>query len=458
MLATRSLLTSRRSLTVPAIGATASMAALVASHAFIDLVSSSIGALLPTMKTRFSLSSMQAGGLVATLAASTSLSQPLVGRIADRIGARRVAGVGAVMSSGLLALVGVSPHLWMVFLLIIVGGLGAAGYHPASAVLARRILPERAQLAMSLFAGGGMLGMAVGPIAVLLIAAHAGLGFTPLLLIPGVTLGAVLWRLLPGESVIAHPPQQGASWNLLRGRVGGLALAAGFAGLAATTFVAGLPMWLTRSGRVAGDSATIGITLGLFQVGAALGGIAIGWAVCRVAPPRLAFGLLLIAAPLLLLVLALEPGSVDFFAAALAAGVLVNAAGPLIIVAAQEHAQHAVASASGIVMGLAGGAAGFAFVGIGAIADSVGLRTGLSIGFLATVPAALIARQFLADQPVADSPKLLVGAACGCLSCACAVSATLHRCGETCACPVSVESDGTNQGADLPPKRLLWAR
>ena len=37
-----------------------------------------------------------------------------------------------------------------------------------------------------------MLGMAIGPIAVLLIAAHAGLGFTPLLMIPGVVLGAVL--------------------------------------------------------------------------------------------------------------------------------------------------------------------------------------------------------------------------------------------------------------------------
>ncbi len=53
---------------------------------------------------------------------------------------------------------------------------------------------------------------------------------------------------------------------------------------------------------------------------------------------------------------------------------LVNAAGPLIVVAAQEHAPHAVAAASGVVMGLAGGAAGFAFIGIGAVADAVGLR------------------------------------------------------------------------------------
>ena len=94
---------------------------------------------------------------------------------------------------------------------------------------------------------------------------------------------------------------------------------------------------------------------------------------------------------LLLVVLALEPGSVEFFVTAFAAGILISASGPLIIVAAQERAPHAVAAASGIVMGLAGGAAGLAFVGIGALADAIGLRPALSAGFLASIPAAYIA-------------------------------------------------------------------
>ena len=45
-----------------------------ASHTFVDLVSGGIGALLPTLKDRFSLNSMQAGAIIATLAASTRLS------------------------------------------------------------------------------------------------------------------------------------------------------------------------------------------------------------------------------------------------------------------------------------------------------------------------------------------------------------------------------------------------
>jgi FSR family fosmidomycin resistance protein-like MFS transporter len=434
MLATRSLLASPRSYTMPAVGTAASMAVLATSHTFVDLVSGSLGALLPTLKERFALSSMTTGALVATIAASTALSQPLVGRVADRIGARRVAGVGAVLSAALLALIGVAPRLWMVFALIVLGGLGSAGYHPAAAVLARRVLPDRAQLGMSLLAAGGMLGMAVGPITVLFIAAHLGLGFTPLLMIPGVVLGAVLWRFLPGESTVSAAPRRGGARELLRGPVGRLALAAGLTGLAGTTFAAGIPMWLTESAGMADDAVPIGITLAVFQAGAALGGLAIGWAVSHSAPARLAFASLMLAAPLLVAVLAVEPGSGAFYGTALAAGVLLNAAGPLIIVAAQEHAPHAVAAASGVVMGLAGGAAGFAFIGIGALADAVGLRAGLTVGFLAVVPAAAIARRARARRPATDSPQLLLGAMCGCISCSCVSTPGGHRCTDSCAC------------------------
>ena len=49
MLATRSLLASPRSYTMPAVGTATAMTVLAASHTFVDLVSGSIGALLPTL-------------------------------------------------------------------------------------------------------------------------------------------------------------------------------------------------------------------------------------------------------------------------------------------------------------------------------------------------------------------------------------------------------------------------
>jgi hypothetical protein len=134
--------------------------------------------------------------------------------------------------------------------------------------------------------------------------------------------------------------------------------------------------------------------------------------------------------------LTIEPASPTFIVAALGAGVLLNSAGPLIVVAAQEHAAGAVAAASGIVMGLAGGAAGFAFIGIGAVIDNIGLRAGLSLGFLATIPAAIIAYRALAGHTTAE-PRLLIGAMCGCLSCSCVTVPGKHRCSENCACELA---------------------
>jgi FSR family fosmidomycin resistance protein-like MFS transporter len=347
---------------------------------------------------------------------------------------QRLRHAGLLASMGTVGvrstLLGVAPELWVVFLLIVAGGLGSAAFHPAAVVLARRVLPDRAQLAVSLFAAGGMIGMAFGPLAVLLIAAHAGLGFTPLLMIPGVILGDILWRFLPPEPRAPRAVDVGQARELLRGPVGRLALAAGLMSLALTTFGAGLPMWLTEEGGYADDAAPIGIMLALFQIGAAVGGLTIGWAASRVLPARLAAITMLLAAPTLLLVLAVEPGSVAFYSSVLVAGLLGSAATPLLIVGAQERAPHAVAAASGMVMGLANGAAGLAFIGVGALADAAGLRIGLTVGFLAAVPAAVIARHALASLPTTE-PQLLIAALCGCVACGCAVADT--RCDDNCA-------------------------
>jgi FSR family fosmidomycin resistance protein-like MFS transporter len=359
--------------------------------------------------------------MVAAVALCTSMAQPLAGRIADRLGAKRVAATGAVLCSALLSMVGIAGHVWIVVALIVVGGFASAGYHPASVVLARRVLPDRAQLAVSLFSAGGMLGLAVGPLAVLLVAAHAGIGFTPLLMIPGVVLGGVMWHFLPADPPpVARDRAATRPTGILRGPVGALTLASALVALAATTFSAGLPLWLTEHAGFDIDSAAIGITLALFQIGSVAGGLLSGYLACRIVPSRLCFASLILAAPALALALFTEPGGPVFYMAVTAAGALTNAGVPLLIVAAQEHSPHSVGLASGMVMGLANGAGGLGFVAIGFLADSQGLRAALLAGFAVVVPAALVARRALAARPTTDAPQLFViGCGCACSSCSC---------------------------------------
>jgi MFS transporter, FSR family, fosmidomycin resistance protein len=397
----------------------AAVAALAASHAGVDAVTGSISALLPTLEARFELSGSGVATLLATLSASSMLAQPVVGRLADRIGARAVAAGGAVVAAGLLSLLGVVGHIALLYALLVVGGLGSAAFHPAAAAAARRVLPERASLAISIFSAGGMVGMALGPIAMLLLIAHAGAGFTPLLMIPGVALGALLWRVLPDHTPRTSHATGRARARLVRGPVGRLAGAGLFVALASTTFHAGLPLWLTE--RHDGNTATLGLAFIAYEIAAAAGGMLSAWAASRVCPAWLGGGSLALAPIALVGVFATTPGTAAFYLACVAAGVLLNAATPLLMVAAQERSDGAEAAASGL-MGFASGAAGIVFIAIGALMDAAGLTAGLMAGFAFLAPAAFIAGRALDPRP-ASIPVLDVVAASGGGACACPAAA-----------------------------------
>ena len=162
------------------------------------------------------------------------------------------------------------------------------------------------------------------------------------------------------------------------------------------------------------DAGLISWTLAVFELSAAAGGLTAGWAARRVRPARVAASTLG-AAPLLLgAALAAEPGSLWFFAITAAAGATANAAVPLLIIAAQDRAPHAVAAASGMLMGLANGVAGITFVAVGVLADIAGLTVALTAGFAAALPAAVVAGRSLRHRPTASRPLTLVPAGrCG---------------------------------------------
>ena len=400
----------------------AAVAALAASHAGVDAVTGSIAALLPTLEARFELSGSGIATLLATLSASSMLAQPTIGRLADRIGSRAVAAGGAVLAAGLLSLLGVVGHIALLYALLVVGGLGSAAFHPAAAAAARRVLPERASLAVSVFSAGGMLGMALGPMAVLLLIAHAGVGFTPVLMIPGVGLGLVLWRVLPDPAPSRPAHAEGhARARLVRGPVGRIAGAGMFVALASTTFHAGLPMWLTD--RHDADPSILGLAFVAYEIAAAAGGMLAAWASTRVCPAWIGGGSLAVTPIALIGVFTSTPGTPMFYLACVASGLLLNAATPLLMVAAQDRSNGAAAAAAGL-MGFASGTAGIAFIAIGALMDAAGLTVGLFVGFAFLAPAAFIAGRALDPRPAAGRVLDLVAAAsCGSDACACPTAA-----------------------------------
>ena len=376
-------------------GATLSGAVLVgllaASHAAADIPFSAVSALLPSMQARFGLTESVLALLVATLSFAASVTQPLFGALADRVGARVVGAGGVVASSALLALVGVAPSLGLLFGLLLAGGLASAAMHPAFTSLSRSTGAGRPGLAVSLYSAGGTFGVAIGPVAVLTLMSNLGLSGTPWLMVPGVALGIATYLAVPAEQPGGRERSPMLDLRLITGPVGALTLAATLAGVPFVAFGAGISLWLVAEHGVARDAALIGWTLSAFALAAAAGGVVAGSLAGRVST-RFAVSATMVAATVpLFAIFALQPGSPLYFVAVMAAGGLLNASLPLLVVTAQNLVPRSVAAASGMLMGLAHGVAGLLYVGVGALQEAVGTGPALAATYTLVIPAAAVA-------------------------------------------------------------------
>lgn len=212
------------------------VALLTVAHAVTDTLSSTRSVLLPTVQARFGLGETMLAALVATLWVSTSLAQPLFGVLSDRPGSRRVAITGVGLGAVLLSLLAVVPSAALLFAVLLLGGLGSAAYHLAATSLARLAGGRRSELAVSLFSAGGTLGLALGPVVLLVIVGAFGIGAAPWLMVPGLLLTLVLALRLPADQPRPTTRPALLDRRVAAGPVGLLSLAATVGGVAYVTF------------------------------------------------------------------------------------------------------------------------------------------------------------------------------------------------------------------------------
>ncbi len=174
-------------------------ALLFSAHLFNDFFTGALAALLPTLQLRFGASEMTLALFVASLSFSSSVLQPLFGAAADRLGRRVVAAGGVITSSALLSLMPVVPSALLLVPLLLVGGLGSAAFHPAATALARKATQSKGGLAVGVFSAGGTAGMALGPLVIGLLVINGWLDYSPLLMLPGVLLGVLIFALIPPQ-------------------------------------------------------------------------------------------------------------------------------------------------------------------------------------------------------------------------------------------------------------------
>ncbi len=361
------------------------------AHAMNDAFANILPVFLPTLQARFGLGEAALAGFVALISFSSNVLQAPAGALADRWGRRRVAAAGLIAGSVLMSLIPVVPSLMALVLILAIGGLGSAIFHPAAAAMARDV-GKRKGLAVGLFGSGGPFGAAVMPIVALWLLREFGPHTIPWLALLGIALGLALFWFSPQQSRPSRATRPKIfDPKLFFGPVGVLAFVGILRATAYISFLNAFPLYLVGVHGYATDAPIIGYALAVYQVAASAGMMIAGALELRLGRRLLVVGSMLIAFPALLATLFVTPGTLAFYVIVFAAGLATNGSIPLLVVSAQDLAPNAVASATGMLMGFTWGTAGVLYIGMGALQETLGLTVAMTIGFAALIPSAFVA-------------------------------------------------------------------
>jgi len=362
------------------------MAALSAGHGATDFANGALPALLPFLIDRFDLSYTLAAVVILASTASSSLIQPLFGAWSDRRGAIWLLPAGVAVAGIGIALAAAAPTYWLVLLLVVVSGLGVAAYHPEGSKFAAYASGRKRASGMSLFSIGGNLGYGLGPTATTPLVLALGLTGGLLLALPVLAVAVVLLLALPFLSDFV-PEVGSAAAASGEDRPGALAVLLGviaFRSVAWFGLVTFVPLWEVSLGHSKAHGSHL---LSLMLLAGGLGTLAAGPLADRLGRRPVLIASLLLTAPLILVYVLV--GGVPGAVALALVGVCVIGTFGVTMVMSQEYMPRRIGMASGLSIGLSIGLGGIAAVGLGALADSIDLRSAMYAA--AAAPAAGLA-------------------------------------------------------------------
>jgi FSR family fosmidomycin resistance protein-like MFS transporter len=361
---------------------------MAGAHFMVDGYGNIFAPLLPLLIPKLHLSLAGAGTLTMLYQMAASVAQVGFGHIADRWRPRLLVMAGPVIAVTILSFVGVAPNVPILAALLIVGGLGGAAFHPPAAALAHRLGGDHRGLAMSVHITGGSLGFSMGPLLFAPAAQHLGLGWTPLLAIPGLMVIAFFLTRVPPIPV--HHEGAGGFLALRPyarplGLLYAIVVLRTLTSLAFATFV---PVMLTRRGLSVSQAGAIAAAY-LFASGA--GGFFGGPAADRYGPRRVIAWSLVLSTPFLLAAPLLSGWA--FVVVLAAGGFFLQSTLPVNVVFGQALAPVSAATVSSLMMGFAWGMGGFSVPLVGAIADRYGIEpTLIGLAFIPLLAAAVSMR------------------------------------------------------------------
>jgi MFS transporter, FSR family, fosmidomycin resistance protein len=353
---------------------------IASTHLVVDAYTNNYAPLLPLLIPALGLNLTTAGTLAMCFQMANSVSQLAFGALADRWRPRVLVMGGPLLAVVVLSFIGWSTSAWTLGLILVLGGLGGAAFHPPAAALVYKLSDHRKGLAMSMHLSGGSLGFAMSPVMFAPFIAYMGLQWSPLIMIPGLL--ALSWTLRQVPPMALPPAHERSTWASLRPAAVPLALLYFTIVLRTATsygFMTFAPTLLTRQGLTVSE-ASMAVSIYLFASG--IGGFIGGPLSDRLGPRKVILWTLIAAVPFMALAPRLPP--MGFTAMLAIGGLLLQSTLPISVTYAQTFTKGGAATVSSLMMGFAWGMGSLAVPIIGAGADRVGLERTLAV--LAFVP------------------------------------------------------------------------
>ena len=373
------------------------------AHATNDLYMGFLTALYPVIRSQFSLSLAMIGTVSMVAGMASAFSQPLFGALFDRRGLAVSLHLAPLLTAVLISLLSLAPSVPVLLVMLFLGCLGSAAFHPKGASVTPVLSGSRPEIGMAVFSALGNLGFAAGPTVIAFFIAAWGWRASPVLIVPAAVVVALLFLLLPPGRIDAHT--RGRTEITLRG------LAADRAGLSAvlrlifinfclTVGLRGLQTYLGIHLTDLGTPVTqVGLLLTATLALGAVASILVSSLSRRMGSRALMASSILAGPPLGVAGILLLPSPAGWVLIVLS-GMALSWSNPVIILKAQRHAGDSPAMASSLLMGLSWGLAGVAMLPLGALGELIGTRNLLIVAMVVPVLGLVSCLRLPPDHPI----------------------------------------------------------
>jgi FSR family fosmidomycin resistance protein-like MFS transporter len=381
------------------------MTGLSAGHLAVDFSGGALPALIPFLTERFDLSYTLVAVLVLASAISASVVQPLFGLWSDRRGAIWLLPVGVATGGIGMAFAAASPSYWLVVVFVTISGLGTAAYHPEGSKFAAYVSGRRRASGMSLFSIGGNLGFGLGALATTPLVVALGLTGGLLLAVPAIAVAVALFALVP--YLLGFVPERAVRARHAgqddRRALGLLLTVITFRSLAWYGLLTFVPLWEVSLGHSKSYGNHL---LALMLLAGGVGTLAAGPIADRIGLRTVLLAANLALCPLMLIFM-LVGGTPGAVALAFVGVAMIGTFGVTMVMSQQYLPRH-IGTASGLSIGFSIGLGGIAALVLGAIADSIDLRTALYVSSAAPVAAVLLTFLLPRERPGKLEPEVAV--------------------------------------------------